>query len=133
MWASGVGAATLTTVMTGAVPGGQDGLYNAEQAERGEALYGEKCASCHGGLRDLTPGMAALLGDHTFRSAWTGRPLGELFSMIQETMPQDAPGTLTPDQSAELVAYILSGHRFPAGETALTTDAVALMEIPFER
>ncbi len=118
--------------MAALVTAGQGGLYTTEQAKRGEVLFGDKCVSCHEGLRDLTPGMAALLGDHTFRSAWTGRPLSELFGTILETMPQDAPGTLSPDQSAELVAYILSGHRFPAGETALTTDLMALMEIPFE-
>ena len=129
--AYGLGA--VGVLLAVAAPSVQGGLYTTEQAERGQALYDEKCTSCHGGLRDLTPGMVALLGDHTFRSQWTGRPLGELFGMIQETMPQDAPGTLSPGQSADLVAYILSGHRFPAGESALTTDVTVLMEIPFER
>ena len=75
--------------------------------------------------------MATLLGDRTFRSGWTGRPLGELFGMIQETMPQDNPGTLSSTQTADLIAYILRGNRFQAGEIALTNDINALMEIPF--
>ena len=108
------------------------GLYATEQAERGEVVYEEKCSSCHGGLRDIAPSMAALLADRAFRSYWTGRPLGELFGMIRETMPQDDPGTLSPDETADLVAYILSGNRFSAGETALTNDIDALMEISFE-
>ena len=108
------------------------GLFTTEQAERGEVVYEEKCASCHGGIRDITPGMAALLADRAFRSGWTGRPLGELFGMVRETMPQDDPGTLSDDQTADLVAYILSGNRFSAGETALTNDIDALMEILFE-
>ena len=112
---------------------GQDGFFTTEQSNRGQALYDEQCASCHGGLRDFAPGMAALLGDHTFRSRWTGRPLGELFALVIETMPQDAPGTLSSDETADLVAYILNGHRFPVGTTPLTNDIETLMAIPFAR
>ena len=73
----------------------RDGVFTAEQADRGEVLYDDQCAVCHGAIRQFVPEMAALLGDHTFRNAWRGRSLGELFGYILETMPQDAPGTLT--------------------------------------
>lgn len=109
-----------------------DGVYTAEQAARGEALYDEQCASCHGPIRAFAPEMAALLGDHTFRARWQGRPLGELFDLIRGTMPQDAPGSLSSAQSAELVAYILSGNRKPAGPTPLADDAERLGRIRFE-
>ena len=109
-----------------------DGVYTAEQAARGEALYDKQCASCHGPIRAFVPEMAALLGDHTFRAKWRGRPLGELFDLIRRTMPQDAPGSLSPAQSAELVAYILSGNRKPAGPTPLADDAERLGRIRFE-
>ena len=116
-----------------AAPGAQDGVYTAEQAARGEALYGEQCASCHGPIRAIVPEVAALLGDHTFRNTWRGRRLGELFEFIRETMPQDAPGTLTPPQTADLVAHILSGNRLPAGEPPLPDDPEQLPHILFER
>ena len=131
--------ATVATVIVATVATARptlqsaDGVFTPEQSERGQALYDERCASCHGGLSDFTPGMAALLGDHTFRSRWTGRPLGDLFGLIMETMPQDAPGTLSADETAELVASILNRHRFPVGTTPLTTDIETLMEIPFAR
>ena len=111
----------------------QDGVYTAEQSARGEALYDEQCVSCHGPIRAIVPEVAALLGDHTFRNTWRGRPLGELFEFIRETMPQDAPGTLTPPQTADLVAYILSGNRLPAGETPLANDPERLSDVLFER
>ncbi len=111
----------------------QDGVYTAEQSARGEALYDEQCVSCHGPIRAIVPEVAALLGDHTFRNTWRGRPLGELFEFIRETMPQDAPGTLTPPQTADLVAYILSGNRLPAGETPLPDDSEQLSHALFER
>ncbi|MDE2907562.1 MAG: cytochrome c, partial [Acidobacteriota bacterium] len=126
--AAGALAAALTVAAV-AAPAAQDqprsvndGVYTAAQAARGQVLYDDQCASCHGPIRAFVPEMAALLGDHTFRANWRGRPLDELFGLIRETMPQDAPGTLSPRQSAEIVAYILSGNRKPAGETPLADD-----------
>lgn len=136
--AAGALAAALTVAAV-AAPAAQDrprsvndGVYTAAQAERGQVLYDDQCAVCHGPIRAFVPEMAALLGDHTFRANWRGRPLGELFGLIRETMPQDAPGTLSPQQSAEIVAYILSGNRKPAGETPLADDPDQLDGILFE-
>lgn len=130
--ASGVALALTGGLAAGGQPspaGG--GLYTPAQADRGEALYADQCASCHGGLRAFVPEMAALLGDHTFRNRWTGRSLGELFGVIRDEMPQDAPGTLSPEETASLVAYILAGNRFPAGDAALSSDVEALYAVPF--
>ena len=135
----GGAAVALALAAAAAAPAAQsaprsvsNGVYTAEQAARGKALYDEQCAWCHGPLRAFVPEMAALLGDHTFRARWRGRPLGELFDLIRRTMPQDAPGSLSPAQSAELVAYILSGNRKPAGPTPLADDAERLGRIRFE-
>ena len=113
-------------------PSVRDGIYTTAQAARGQAVYDEQCVSCHGPMAAIVPEMAALLADHTFRSRWRGRPLDELFVLIRDTMPQDAPGSLSPQQSAELVAYILSGNRLPAGDVALADDPARLSQIPFE-
>ncbi len=127
--AGAVLAASVVIAANGQTPAG--GLYTSAQADVGEVLYDEQCASCHGTLRAFVPEMAALLGDHTFRNRWEGRSIGELFQLIQEEMPQDAPGSLSNDETASLVAYILSGNRFPAGDTALSDDLATLNEIPF--
>ncbi len=126
-------AAGVALVVTGGISaGGQaDGLYTSAQAGAGEGLYDDQCVSCHGNLSAFVPEMAALLGDHTFRNRWEGRSIGELFQLIQEEMPQDAPGSLSNDETANLVAYILAGNRFPAGDTALSSDLEALNAIPF--
>ena len=127
-----VGAVALPAAQEPSPASVRDGVYTDEQADRGEVLYDEQCAVCHGTIRQFVPEMAALLGDHNFRNAWRGRSLGEMFGYIQETMPQDAPGTLTPAQTAEIVAHILRGNRLPAGETALPEDEEALNAIPFD-
>src|ERR1700747_2593958 len=48
-----------------------DGIYTAEQATRGGALYLQKCAHCHG--QDLTGGETApALASGDFKSNWSG-------------------------------------------------------------
>jgi S-disulfanyl-L-cysteine oxidoreductase SoxD len=48
-------------------------------------------------------------------------------------MPADAPGTLKPAETADVIAFMLSKDNFPAGEVELPADAVALKEIKFAR
>ena len=95
-----------------------DGVFTAEQAKRGATVYGEQCASCHGekmeGVADLFP---ALTGD-PFVKNWTGKSVGDLFEKIATTMPALDPGSLKPDQVADVVAHILSSSKYPAGTTA---------------
>jgi len=121
-------AVSVVIAANGQAPAGA--LYTLAQADAGEVLYDEQCVSCHGTLSAFFPEMAALLGDHTFRQR-EGRSIGELFQLIQEEMPQDAPGSLSNDETATLVAFILAGNRFPAGDTALSNDLEALNDIPF--
>ncbi|MCY4057939.1 MAG: c-type cytochrome [Gammaproteobacteria bacterium] len=127
-----VGAVGLPAAQETSPPSVRDGVYTPEQADRGEVLYDDRCAVCHGAIRQFVPEMAALLGDHNFRNAWRGRSLGEMFGYIRETMPQDAPGTLTAAQTAEIVAHILRGNRLPAGDMTLPEDEETLNGIPFD-
>ena len=110
----------------------KDGVYTMGQADQGKVVYDDKCALCHGRMASVTPDIAALLDDHTFRKRWTSRSLGELFEIIYLTMPQDAPGTLSTAQAADLVAYILSANKLPPGDVALPDDVETLAELPFE-
>ena len=105
-----------------------DGVYSDEQAARGKKLYVESCSSCHQeGLQgaDLAP---ALKGDD-FVLKWAGYSMQDLFDKIATTMPADAPGTLTPQVNADIVAFILQVNKFPAGHDALKPDAPLLKAI----
>jgi mono/diheme cytochrome c family protein len=46
-------------------------------------------------------------------------------------MPADKPGTLKPEQAADVIAYLLQKASFPAGQTELPADAAALKDIKF--
>lgn len=124
-----VATGIVATAQTSSV---RDGVYTTAQAEQGRTLYADLCVSCHGELSAFVPEVAALLADHTFRNRWQGRPLGELFQLISDEMPQDAPGTLSPQETADLVSVILSGNRLPAGDVALPGDLEQLNQIRFD-
>ena len=108
-----------------------DGIYTDAQAKRGEATYTEFCATCHGG--DLSGGeMAPSLVGGEFASNWNDLSLGELFERMRISMPQNAPGSLSRQQDADILAFMLSKAGFPAGEIELAREAEVLKQIRFE-
>ena len=109
----------------------QDGVFTDAQAARGQALYTAQCASCHGDKLEGAQGPP-LVGDG-FVTAWQTQPLSELASKIRNTMPADAPGGLTPPQSADLVAHILKAGGFPAGQAELADAALSRITWPQRR
>jgi mono/diheme cytochrome c family protein len=100
----------------------KDGIYSDEQARRGQALYKDKCASCHGAT--LAGANAPPLAGNAFLSIWGG-PVADLVDKVLHTMPQDDPGKLTRPQATDVVAYMLQAGKFPAGRTELAADAAA--------
>src|SRR4029434_7221135 len=78
------------------------GVYTEEQATRGEALYKEQCSACHGDNLEGSGPMPPLAGKD-FLANWTGKTLGDLYEKTQTTMPATAPGTLSPEQAADIV------------------------------
>jgi len=108
-----------------------DGVYTEEQAKRGESLYHKECASCHGDTMVGGGGASPLTGG-AFLSNWNGLTLADLFDRIRKTMPQGTPGKLTKQQDADVLAYVLSFNKFPAGKTELSRQTEFLKSIRFE-
>jgi mono/diheme cytochrome c family protein len=107
-----------------------DGVYTEEQSKRGEALYEKQCSSCHGDKLAGRESAPPLTGG-AFLANWNGLRLGDLFERIRKTMPQASPGKLTRQQNADILAYVLSFNKFPAGKTELYRQAEMLREIRF--
>ena len=105
----------------------RDGVYSAAQAERGATLYGQQCASCHGDKLEGVQGPP--LTTDVFLGRWQAQPLSDLANKIRNTMPAGAPGSLSPQQSVDLVAHILKTSGFPAGTTDLASDEASLTRI----
>jgi mono/diheme cytochrome c family protein len=96
------------------------GVYTAAQARVGEEAYASMCTGCH------TP---ASHSGGAFAEAWAGRPVSELFGFIRAAMPKTEPGSLTADEYAAIVAYILKLNGMPAGRQPLPADSAALDRI----
>ncbi len=100
-----------------------DGVYTKEQAKRGERTHRRACGHCHiddfytGGLID----------------AWAGNTLGALNQLIVNTMPEDRPSSLKPEQYAEIMAFLLKINGFPPGEVELPSEDSALAKIIIRR
>jgi mono/diheme cytochrome c family protein len=105
-----------------------DAVFTAEQAMRGQTAYQAQCAACHGATLAGAEAAPALTGS-AFAVSWTEVPVGDLFERIRVSMPQDKPGTLGRQQTADIVAYILSVNKAPAGQVELPGDAEVLKAI----
>ena len=103
-----------------------DGVYTDVQARRG-ALTSGLCTQCHG--EGLEGGPAPELRGGAFLARWDNRTVGELFDLIRLRMPDDDPGSLPREESADLVAYILALNGFPAGAAEIGTTAEPLRQI----
>jgi mono/diheme cytochrome c family protein len=108
-----------------------DGVYTEEQAKRGQPLYTQHCASCHGD--SLTGGeMAPPLVGGEFLSNWNGLTVGDLFERIRTTMPLSKAGKLSREVNSDITAYMLNFGQFPAGQTELPRDTQLLKQIKIE-
>jgi mono/diheme cytochrome c family protein len=108
-----------------------DGVYTAEQAERGHAVYHAQCEACHS--EELTGGdeVPPLAGPQ-FLANWNGLTLGDLFERIRKTMPANDPGKLSREQNADVITYLLAFNMFPSGKTELPAEAPLLNQIRIE-
>ena len=109
-----------------------DSVYSDDQSKRGETVSDGKCSVCHGDKligTDLAPGLQ---GD-SFLSTWGGRTAGDLYEKIKSTMPADTPGSLNPQQTSDLIAYIFNLNKFPSGASELGKEEAALKAIKIRK
>ena len=96
------------------------GIYTDSQVERGEETYYASCVNCH---------PRGTYAGQSFKANWDGRPLSDLYDWVLNKMPKSDPGTLTPEQSVDVIAYILKENGLPAGKTKMPADEDALKAI----
>ena len=99
------------------------GVYTSAQATRGEQTYYNICVACH---------PRGTYSTDAFKTTWSGRPISDLFEQVKEKMPKSDPGSLTPEEAAQVIAYILKINDVPAGDVDLPSDIELLKKIKFE-
>ena len=104
------------------------GVYSESQAYRGEKVADTTCIGCHGPRLDGGDSGPKLVGEE-FIANWSSQPVGVMFEWIREAMPAEAPGTLSRNDTAAVVAYILKLNKMPPGKRDLPTDPELLRQI----
>jgi mono/diheme cytochrome c family protein len=105
------------------------GVYTPEQADAGEQVYFDRCATCHGDDLGGVERAPALAGT-SFLDSWHGKSLRRLLERI-ETMPPVEP--LSSAQAVDVLAFLLRESEMPSGPAALPAERAQLTEITFER
>lgn len=97
--------------------------FTAAQATAGEETYSVVCSECH---------SASEFRGTDFRYRFRRRSAWNLFTVLSETMPEDAPGSLSPEGYVDVVSYILQLNGYEPGPTALTATQAALSQLPLD-
>ena len=89
-----LGSLAESALLRAAAPVEAAPTFTSMQAADGQAIYARDCARCHGSnLEDGECGPA--LRGKAFLSRWGGRSVVDLYSLMENTMPPDSPGSLT--------------------------------------
>lgn len=113
-------------------------------AREGKAVYAAKCASCHGKDGEGTPPLyPRLVGaepkdfrvfdtdfkvTHTVGNYWPYATT--LYDYIRRSMPLTAPGSLGPDETYAVVAYLLNANGVIAGDAVIDAKSLPKVRMP---
>ena len=93
------------------------GPFTAAQVDEGRKVYFARCAACH--LPTMAgKGDALALAGYQFMAGWKSRTTQDLYKLIHSSMPQDAPGSLDEQSTANVTAYILHENGAKPGPTS---------------
>jgi len=94
-------------------------VFSGAQASRGGQRFKQACATCH----SIEEQAGSL------RAKWGSGTLGDLFSAISTTMPQNNPGSLSPDEYASILAFYLQQSGHTPGSSELPGDLAVLRDM----
>jgi mono/diheme cytochrome c family protein len=98
-----------------------DGVYTAEQADKGGELYEANCTVCHEGNDPPGP---ALIG-RSFIDRWREDNLDVLYNYMKTRMPADNAGKLEDDEYIRLLAFLLQANGYAEGTRPLEAGGVS--------
>ena len=74
--------------------------------------------------------VTPLIGDR-FSANWNGVSMGDMLERTRTSMPMTKPGSLSRQQTADVLAFVLSFNKFPAGQVELSRQPEMLNQIKF--
>lgn len=96
------------------------GFFTPGQASRGERRFQQLCADCHRTV-EIT---------RSWFSGTVHRTAGDLLTVMSATMPETRPGSLSLDEYADILAFLLRLNDYPVGDEELPADPSVLVNIP---
>lgn len=136
-------AAEIAAVDIDASPSGAGLPAGSGGAEEGAKVFAATCAACHGENGEGKPPAYPQLiggpkGSFNFASdPKIPRTIGNywpyattLFDYIRRAMPLTAPGSLTPEQTYAVTAYLLSREGVIPANTTLDARSLVAVQMP---
>jgi len=104
-------------------PANTGALYTEQQAERGKHVFDSNCSSCHG--NNLQGASAPPIGGSTFmrKAKMLDWKVSDMRNLVVTSMPANNPGSLTKQQYADVLAYLLAVNCYPSGDRSFPTSA----------
>ncbi len=106
--------------------------------EQGEAVYAEKCATCHGEFGEGNGRMPALIGGEdtlatdrprrTVGSFWPHAPT--VFDYVRRAMPFGHASTLSADETYALAAFILNANGIVEDDFVADSRTLPAVKMP---
>jgi cytochrome c len=141
----GIGRTASATEIAGwnvdVMPDGTGLPTGTGTAVQGKPIYADRCAGCHGDTGQK--GREWLVGRQTDDAFPFGREPGQrktigsywpyattLFDYIRRAMPQDAPGSLSDDETYALTAHLLHLNKIIAADTELNAQSLPEVRMP---
>ena len=144
-----IDSASLKKIDIDVDPSGATLPAGSGTATTGLVVYASKCASCHGAKgegRAASPGIAAapkIVG----REPREGFPFGRdprhvktvgnywpyattVYDYVHRAMPQTAPGTLTPDETYAVVAWLLAENEIIPRDAEMNARTLPAVKMP---
>jgi mono/diheme cytochrome c family protein len=110
---------------------------------QGAIVYAQKCASCHGAKAEGQATYPKLVGrdprvGFPFANDFkTAKTVGNywpyattLYDYVRRAMPFTAPGSLTPDETYAVVAYLLAQNEIVAPDAVMDARSLAAVKMP---
>ena len=124
----------ITTLPNGA--GLPDGKGTAVQ---GEAVYRDKCASCHGPNGEgvapqgtqLVGGVGTLASENPVRTVGSYWPYAtSVWDYIHRAMPQNQPGSLSADETYAVTAFLLNRNKIIEASEVMDKESLPKVRMP---
>jgi len=126
----------------------KSGVYTVDQARRGREHYRKRCVLCHldnGQGRGAEPEIvgqsleregdaeAPAVAGEPFLAKWSGKTAAAVYDLMRKTMPVGSAGSLSAQEYADVLAYLLELSKLPAGQQELPSAPDQLERITIEK